>query len=69
MSFRAFKARKLEALTEDENISSVNSWQQNITFHLASCNEFSPFLADDFTWGLKSVQNRGLTDDEAGSDS
>ena len=66
MSFRAFKARKLEALTEDESISSVNSWQQNLKFHLASCNEFSPFLADDFKWGLKSVRNRGLTDDDAG---
>ena len=49
MSFKAFKARKLEALTENETIASVNSWQQNLEFQLAACNEFSPFLASDFT--------------------
>ena len=66
MSFKAFKARKLEALTENETIASVNSWQQNLEFQLAACNEFSPFLASDFTWSRKSVTDRGLTDDTTG---
>ena len=65
-SFKAFKARKLEVLTENETIASVNSWQQNIEFHLASCNEFSQFLASDFTWGPKSITDRGLTSDTEG---
>ena len=66
MSFKAFKPRKLEVLSENETIASVNSWQQNIEFYLASCNDFSIFLASDFTWGLKSTTNRGLTDDTTG---
>ena len=54
-SFKAFiKARKLDVLTENETVASVNSWQQNMEFHLASCNEFSAFLAPDFTWRSKS---------------
>ena len=66
MSFKAFKARKLQVLTEHETISSINSWQQNVEFHLASCNEFSPFLDANFTWKSKSIPNRGLLDDDAG---
>ena len=66
MSFKAFKARKLQVLTENETVSSVNSWQQNMEFHLASCNEFSAFLDSNFTWKSKSIANRGLSDDDAG---
>jgi len=65
MSFKAFKARKLEVLSENETVSSVNSWQQNMEFHLASCNEFAPFLSSDCTWGTKSAVSRGLADDAA----
>ena len=68
MSFKTFKARKLQALSEYETISSVNSWQQNVELHLASCNEFSPFLDPDFKWKSKSIANRGLVDDAAASD-
>ena len=50
MAFKAFKARKLDVLTENETVSSVNSWQQNMEFHLASCNEFSIFLDPNCTW-------------------
>ena len=67
MSFKAFKARKLIELTEHETVSSVNSWQQNMEFHLASCNEFSSFISPAFTWKTKSTPHRGLTDDTAGS--
>ena len=66
MAFKAFKARKLQTLTENETISSVNSWQQNMEFHLPSCNEFSLFLDPKFTWGSKSTPNRGLTSDVTG---
>ena len=59
--FKAFKARKIVALTEDESVSSFNGWKQNIVFHLASCDAFGPFL--DAEWGIKSVHNRGLQDD------
>ena len=66
MSFKAFKARKLDVLSEDETVSSVNSWVQNMEFHLASCNEFSTFIDANFTWGPITVANRGLTDDPTG---
>ena len=62
MDFRAFKARKLEVLTEKETISSFTGWKQNIEFHLASVNDFAPFLVTDFEWKIPSVNNRGLTD-------
>ena len=64
MSIKAFKARKLCELTESETVASVNSWQQNLEFHIASCDDFAPFI--DITWGTKSVRNRGLTDDSEG---
>ena len=64
MSIKAFKARKLCELTESETVASVNSWQQNLEFHIASCDDFAPFI--NITWGPKSVRNRGLTDDSEG---
>ena len=67
MSFKNFKARKINVLTENETISSVNSWILNVEFHLASCSEFSPFIDANFTWRSKSVLNRGLSDDSAGA--
>ena len=66
-TIRAFKARKLEALTENETISSFTSWKQNLEFHLASCNNFAPFIAPDSTWRTSAVPNRGLVDDEVGA--
>ena len=63
MDFKAFKARKLEPLTETESISSFSSWKQNLEFHLASCNDFSEFIAPNTVWSPPSVLNRGLTDD------
>ena len=62
MSFKAFKARKIEVLTENETVTAVNSWIQNVEFHLASCNEFAAFVDSSFTWKAKSVPNRGLRD-------
>ena len=67
MSFKAFKPRKLTELTETETVASVNSWQQNLDFHIASVNEFAPFL--DIKWKPKSVTNRGLQDDNPGDNS
>ena len=66
-TIRSFKARKLEVLTENESISSFTSWKQNVEFHLASCDNFSAFIAPDFEWRHTGVPNRGLTDDEAGA--
>ena len=62
MEFRAFKARKLEPLTESETISSFSSWKQNLEFHLASCNDFSEYITPNAEWSPASVINRGLTD-------
>ena len=62
MDFKAFKARKPEILTERETISSFSSWKQNLEFHLASCNDFSEFIAPNAEWRQASVLNRGLTD-------
>lgn len=52
-------------MTENETIASVNSWQQNLAFHIASCDDFAPFIEAE--WKTKSVRNRGLTDDEEGA--
>ena len=38
---------------------------KNLEFHIASCEEFAPFI--DIEWGVKSIRNRGLTDDTQGS--
>ena len=65
-TFKAFKPRKLTELTETETIASVNSWQQNLEFHIASCNDFAPFL--DAEWNVKTVTHRGLQDDEGTGD-
>ena len=67
MEFTSFKSRKLVELTENESISSFASWKQNLMFHLASCNQFAPFMAIDSTWRTASVPNRGLTDDTGAS--
>ena len=58
---KGFKARKPQTLTENESLASFNSWRQNIEFHIASCDQFAPFL--DVTWGTKGTANRGLVDD------
>ena len=65
-TFKSFKARKLEVLSEDETISSFTSWKQNLEFHLASCDNFAPFLGSTVVWRPSSVPNRGLTDDTEG---
>ena len=65
MAFKAFKPRKLEVLTENESVASVNSWQQNLEFQIASCDDFGQFM--ELEWGVKSVRNRGLSDDEEGT--
>ena len=62
-AFKAFKPRKLRELTE--TAASVDSWQQNVEFHVASCEDFAPFL--EMEWAVKSVPNRGLQSDEPGS--
>ena len=64
MEFRsAIKGRRLERLTENETISSFNSWKQNIEFQLMTCADFVPFLVKNFKWSPKKVEFRGLTDD------
>ena len=59
----SIRGRRLEPLTENESISSFNSWKQNIEFQLTSCADFVPFLT--ITWSSKAskVPNRGLQDD------
>ena len=64
MSFKGFKPRKLIELTETETVASVNSWQQNLEFHIASTDEFAPFI--DLEWGVKATTNRGLVNDTEG---
>ena len=59
----SIRSRRLECLTENETISSFNSWKQNLTFQLTTAAEFVPFLARGFTWRPSKVQDRGLTDD------
>ena len=58
MDLKAFKARKLEPLTERETISSFASWKQNLEFHLASCNDFAQFIAPNAVWSTQSSTNR-----------
>ena len=65
-AFKCFKARKLVELTENETISSFASWKQNLEFHLASVDQFAPFMKRDFKWKLENVPNRGLRDDTSG---
>ena len=67
-TIRAFKARKLKVLSENESISSFTSWKQNVEFHLASCDNFAALIAPNFEWGPSSVPNRGLVDDTEGTD-
>ena len=52
---------------EDNNvtISAYLNWQSNQKYHLSLNNAFATFIADDFTWSVSSVANRGLTDDGA----
>lgn len=64
MDFKAFKARKLEPLTERETISSFSSWKQNLEFHLASCNDFAQFISPSAVWAPAATPHRGLADDD-----
>ena len=59
----SIRSRRLECLTENETISSFNSWKQNLTFQLTTAAEFVPFLARGFTWRPSKVQDRGMEDD------
>ena len=57
------RGRRLERLTENETISSFNSWKQNLEYQLMSCADFVPFLRKGCEWCSSKTEYRGLTDD------
>ena len=56
---------KVIPLGEDESISSIESWRQNVIYHLRLDPAFRPYLKDGVKFGKKSksAPNRQLTDD------
>ena len=56
---------KQRTLTENENETTFNTWQQSIMFHLVIDSKFSRFTdpADLGTWKATSVANRGYVTD------
>ena len=61
-----FKAGpKVIPLGEDESISSIERWRQNVIYHLRLDPAFRPYLKDGVKFGKKSksAPNRQLTDD------
>ena len=56
---------KVIPLGEDESISSIERWRQNVIYHLRLDPAFRPYLKDGVKFGKKSksAPNRQLTDD------
>ncbi len=63
----AARALKQWALTEDETITSFESWQNNMKYILSLDETFAPFLKPDFTWTKRTRTStcRGFTGSEA----
>ena len=61
----ATRAPKQWVLTRDETVNSFENWRQNLLYILSLDNNFTPFLADGFSWDKKTAANptRGLVDD------
>ena len=58
---RSFNPPKQTVLTENETITSYANWQSKILFHLASCNDFAPYLVSE--WRKQGAASRGLAND------
>lgn len=54
-------APKCRTLTATETSASFDIWKENLLFNLTIDGSFEEFLEDEYTWGRKSVLNRGLT--------
>ena len=61
----SIKGRRLERLTENETISSFNSWKQNLEFQLTTCVDFFPNRTRRFTSSVNKMPNIGPTNDGA----
>jgi hypothetical protein len=61
----AGRAPKQWKLTTHETITTFESWRQNLLYILSLDNNFSPFIAPNFTWQKLTSTNqlRGLVDD------
>ena len=60
------RAPKQWSLTKNESITTFEAWRQNLQYSFSLDDNFTPFLADNFTWQKKSFTAplRGLTTDE-----
>ena len=62
----AIHAPKQLTLTENETITSLEAWRQNLQFTLSLDATFASFLVEDSTWLKKTSTSplRGFTDDQ-----
>ncbi|KAI8483106.1 hypothetical protein Bbelb_391250 [Branchiostoma belcheri] len=65
MAAASNRAPKQWALSKHETINSFENWRSNLLYVLSLDPNFSPSLANGFTWQKKTtgVENRGLTAD------
>ena len=56
-----FRPPKQWTLSENETITSFDSWKSNILYNLSLNNEFALFLEGE--WAPKSTPNHGFDDD------
>lgn len=65
----ANRAPKQWTLSKTETLNSFTNWKENLVYILSLDKNFSPYLADGFTWLKKSATNpnRGFTDDTSGN--
>ena len=65
----AQRAPKQWSLTENETITSYESWRQNLLYCLSLDDKFAPYLADGATWSKKSAASpyHGLVNDAQGT--
>ena len=55
---------KVIPLGDQETLSSLEQWRQNVLYHLRLNEDFRPFLNKDFGKKTRANPLRGLTDDE-----
>ena len=60
------RAPKQWSLTENETITTYESWRQNLLYHLSLDKNFASYLADGEQWEKKTSANpyHGLADDD-----
>ena len=60
------RAPKQWSLSKNEDVTSFESWRQNLVYTLALDTNFAPFLAEGVSWNkrTKSDALRGFVDDE-----